>query len=307
MSIRIMNLVWEMHCPSHTAKLVLLAIANHANDDGRAWPSLARLAAKCDLSRRSVIDQIVILETGGYLSAERSPGKSTVYRLATSEAGSPLPVNGVHHPATATSEAGSPVNHITSESGSPPPVNVVHPTRERGSLSLVNVVHQPVNVVHPNHQEPSVEPSEDRTLGDSGETGSPVNRVHGSALPALALDQIARILRTYPNSRGRSDAEREIAETIRLGGATLDEIEAGTAAIAAVIASDYTEADRLRFVVAANRFFGERRWAENPADWRLAKAVTRETATTGKGTGGEWAGRVAETSVTEPHIPTPCN
>lgn len=274
MSIRIMNAVWEYPCRSHTAKIVLLAIANHADDTGKAWPSVERLAEKCSLTARSVTQQIAHLESEGYLVAIRQPGKSTVYHVVTPERRSPLPLNGVHP----TPEPHSPRTAFTPEQDSPLPLNDVP---------------EPLNDVHPNHQEPSLESSMVRTLRDSSEPRSPLNPVHPSPLSDGDLDQIDRIVRTWPNSRGKIDAGRAILATIQTG-ITLDEIEAGTAAIAAVIAKDYTEADRLRYVVSSNRFFEDRRWQEDPADWRLAKAVAREAATSTTAEGGGWNGRLAD-------------
>jgi hypothetical protein len=283
-----MNAVWELPCRSHTAKLVLLAIANHADDSGKAWPSVERLAEKCSLTSRSVTAQLAYLEEDGLLVADRHRGKSTVYHVVTPERRSLLPPNGFH----STPERLSPLNGVHPERGSLLPLNGVHPTPERGSSLPLNDVPEPLNDVHPNHQEPSLESSRVRTLRDSPEPRSPLNLVHLSPLSEDDLEQIDRIVRAYPNSRGKTEAARAVLATMQ-AGISLDDIEAGTAAIAAVIAKDYTDADRLRFIVSANRFFEERRWQENPADWRLFKAVAREAASS-TGEGGEWVGRVPE-------------
>ena len=47
-------------------KIVLLALADHANDTGKAWPSLDRVAEKSSLSRRSVIRSIKSLSEKPY-------------------------------------------------------------------------------------------------------------------------------------------------------------------------------------------------------------------------------------------------
>jgi hypothetical protein len=283
MSLPATQYAWAAHCPSSTAKLVLLAIADAINREGIAWVSIDTLSARCQLSRRSVIDQVVLLEDRGLLLCQRDPGRSTIYSLPpvqdvhpTCEAGSPLPVNEVH-----------PCNTITCEAGSPPPVQDVHLHPCRTFTPPVNVMQKPVNDVHPNRYNRE-EVQKDRTLRGSGEAGSRVNDVH-SPLEDSQIAQIDRIIRSYPMSRGRTESERILAAELR-AGTSLDEVEARTAAIALVIANDYTEADRLRFIVASNRFFGDRRWQEDPADWRLAKAVAREKATTPGG--GKWAGRV---------------
>ena len=51
-----------------TCKLVLLAIADHANDDGEAYPGLKRLHIKTALSKQGLIDTIEALKFNGLLS-----------------------------------------------------------------------------------------------------------------------------------------------------------------------------------------------------------------------------------------------
>lgn len=54
MSIRVMSHVWEHSDARLGARLVLLAIADFANDTGMAWPSVETLAAKSRISPRQV-------------------------------------------------------------------------------------------------------------------------------------------------------------------------------------------------------------------------------------------------------------
>ena len=54
MSVRIMSAVWETSKAKDTELLLLLAIADHANDEGYAYPKVANLARKIRLSERSV-------------------------------------------------------------------------------------------------------------------------------------------------------------------------------------------------------------------------------------------------------------
>ena len=62
MSIKIMNSVWSSHLPCSvpknkrsTVKIVLLKLADNANDNGKCWPSIPRIAHETELSERSVI------------------------------------------------------------------------------------------------------------------------------------------------------------------------------------------------------------------------------------------------------------
>src|ERR1700683_4227444 len=52
-SIKLMSAVWHMKL-NHTDKLVLLALADNANDDGVCWPSIKTICKKTCLSERGV-------------------------------------------------------------------------------------------------------------------------------------------------------------------------------------------------------------------------------------------------------------
>jgi DNA-binding MarR family transcriptional regulator len=54
MSIKYMNRVWEMESLRSGKLLLMLAIADHANDVGEAWPSQKHLAKKARLDARQV-------------------------------------------------------------------------------------------------------------------------------------------------------------------------------------------------------------------------------------------------------------
>jgi DNA-binding transcriptional ArsR family regulator len=70
MSVKIMGLVWDTPLNS-TAKLVMLALADHADHEGRnAYPSLALLARKTGLAQRTVRITLRSLENSGILSRD---------------------------------------------------------------------------------------------------------------------------------------------------------------------------------------------------------------------------------------------
>ncbi|HGJ5882077.1 helix-turn-helix domain-containing protein [Arsenophonus sp.] len=46
-------------------KLVLLKLADHANDEGICWPSYESIAKQCEISKRTVIRHIAELEKQG--------------------------------------------------------------------------------------------------------------------------------------------------------------------------------------------------------------------------------------------------
>jgi len=63
-------------------KLVLIALADAANDQGRCWPSMQTLARQMGISERQVRNLIRGLETGGLIESKRQGGrKSLLYTL----------------------------------------------------------------------------------------------------------------------------------------------------------------------------------------------------------------------------------
>ena len=54
MSLEVMNWAWDQPVAKATNKLVLLALADHANADGECWPSMKRIARRSDISTRHV-------------------------------------------------------------------------------------------------------------------------------------------------------------------------------------------------------------------------------------------------------------
>ena len=85
MSIRMMAAAWSIPLsPGH--KLILLALADHADDDGFCWPGLKGVATKAGLSERTVRAATHDLERLGMLTVQeqhRPDGTQTanLYRL----------------------------------------------------------------------------------------------------------------------------------------------------------------------------------------------------------------------------------
>lgn len=73
MSIKCMTRVWEQ-TPKHikgSQLLLLLAIADHARDDGHAWPGIGTLAEKIRMSERHTMRMLDELESDGVLYIDR--------------------------------------------------------------------------------------------------------------------------------------------------------------------------------------------------------------------------------------------
>ena len=85
MSVRAMS--WAFDQPlAPTSKIVLLSLADHADDTGRCWPSISRLAQRATVSKSTVIRCLAALERAGFIGAEKRTREnggltSNLYRL----------------------------------------------------------------------------------------------------------------------------------------------------------------------------------------------------------------------------------
>lgn len=155
MSNKISTAVKYMQMPN-VPKQVLRELADFADDNGRAFPSITTLAAALCLTTRSVINGLSYLRDNAIITQSTGIGGNNIYyihpenfkgefkyprRVAneSSESHSSELVNDVHQCNTFTSESGSPTSECHSQGG------------ESRSLEVVNDVH---NNHHINHQEP---------------------------------------------------------------------------------------------------------------------------------------------------------
>ena len=82
MSIKLMTAVWDREDLSSTQKLVLLSLADWANDEGLCWPSIERLAIKTSMAGRSVQRIIRDLESMGFVKRDEVLGKGNRYWIS---------------------------------------------------------------------------------------------------------------------------------------------------------------------------------------------------------------------------------
>lgn len=120
MSVRIMTAVWRVSLPD-SEKLVLLALADCANDEGHCWPSMRSLVAKCSKSDRTIQASIKALCEAGHLTRREVSGKGCNYT--------------VHPRSDVTPEAASPPKPLTStpEAASDKPSRTVIPSEAKAS------------------------------------------------------------------------------------------------------------------------------------------------------------------------------
>ncbi len=79
MSIRVMTQVWDHSTQKGSALLLLLALADHAADDGFCWPGIERLAKRVRMSSRSVMRKIQDLENSKEIAVVRQLGQHNWY------------------------------------------------------------------------------------------------------------------------------------------------------------------------------------------------------------------------------------
>lgn len=121
MSFTLVAKVMSLKVGSLPRKMVLLKLADQANDDGLCWPSYQTIAESCELSRRSVIRHIQQLETDGYLTITKTYDKSNKKNFSNRYT---LTLNRGDRLSLVTGEApsGDSVS-LPSDSVSPEPIN----------------------------------------------------------------------------------------------------------------------------------------------------------------------------------------
>ena len=86
MSMLLMVKAMQTKVGNPLRKLVLIKLADNANDLGECWPSYQHIADQCEISRRSVINHIKALESAGmlvkqYRTGTQKPNASNLYTL----------------------------------------------------------------------------------------------------------------------------------------------------------------------------------------------------------------------------------
>lgn len=75
MSVKVMTAVWEESVHKGAALLIMLALADHANDEGVSWPGLERLAQRARVSDRQAQAISTALIASGELHTLRNAGR----------------------------------------------------------------------------------------------------------------------------------------------------------------------------------------------------------------------------------------
>ena len=80
MSIRVMALVWERPDLDPYERLMMLSLADHADDEGVCFPSIARLCARTGMKERGAQTVLKRLAEKGHLRVEMNAGRKGTNR-----------------------------------------------------------------------------------------------------------------------------------------------------------------------------------------------------------------------------------
>jgi hypothetical protein len=126
-----MTVVWQCDIPAGR-KLVLLSLADNANDRGECYPSIEAVSARCGLSVRAVQGHIADLEKDGYLSRLERHGRSNLFTLHPRRICTPAesaPPQNLHpHPAESAPHPAESAPSVPAESA---PITVIEPSLNR--------------------------------------------------------------------------------------------------------------------------------------------------------------------------------
>lgn len=204
MSIPVLNWAWGQPGLDPSSKLVLLSLADHANDDGESWPSLERLSERTGRDRRTVQRAVAALEARGLVEREPAKGvRSTRYRLLVQGRHDTTPTGGTTPPLADEPE----VAPRRLRGGTTPPGGRHHATSRDGTTP-------------PEPSEPSTEPSGNPHASLAPLAQAPTTRPRNELWDALVA--CFGNVTTAPERSNRGKVVRELT-TI---GATADDVHA---------------------------------------------------------------------------------
>jgi len=99
-----MTRVWEQSTQKGSYLLLLLAIADNADDDGFAWPGMRYLAHKTRMSKRHVRRMLRVLEAAGelYINQRHTEGEKHQYIVLVGLSGSQISQSLIDKPKLTT-------------------------------------------------------------------------------------------------------------------------------------------------------------------------------------------------------------
>lgn len=143
MSMLLMVEAMKLKVGNPLRKLILIKLADNANDKGECFPSVSYIAEQCEISERSVQNHIKQLEVDGLLKiesrkSENGLNKSNIYYLNFSGANpAPYGANGSSSGANAAPSGESPA---PSYGANPAPItsHIIEPVKEPVNNLVIN-------------------------------------------------------------------------------------------------------------------------------------------------------------------------
>lgn len=143
-----MSWAWDQRVGDPAAKLVLMKLADQANDQGKCWPSQRSLADECEMSLNTVRRKLELLYAAGLVSAEqrrRDDGglTSLMYRVGFV----PLRPSGVTPYATSDAPPTPTVAQHEPSLEPRPTSDAVTPTEDERTASIRDSIERSLRVV----------------------------------------------------------------------------------------------------------------------------------------------------------------
>ena len=148
MAVKVSAAVWDAGPRERTMRYVLLALADHADQSGFAFPSIARLAERCALTDRSIIGALKQLQHENWITKTRK-GKASQYQINLEKLGIEVVLD--------EKDSGDTGEQTSHEDAS----HEIHCSPQVKSTASIGEIHckPPAPPYRSNRQEPSVEQS----------------------------------------------------------------------------------------------------------------------------------------------------
>lgn len=241
-----MSWVFESSRSKKGARLVLLAIADCANDEGRqAYPSMPKLQQKTGLGERAITGLVADLEKLGELIVQRNAGPRgcNLYTVV-----------------------------MTPAESAPP--QILHPRRKRQSPPQKTTV-------DPADSAPGTirEPSENHPLKDSGQLSldgfeepppkdSTTKKVRAKADPELD-PEFMKFWHRHPHPVAQPETYRFWKQTVSSGKRTAEQLLADAGALAEHHEREQTP---FKFIPQSKTWLRDKRWADRLPDPQIRAA-----------------------------------
>lgn len=233
MSIHISSAVWKRRGLDPMTKLVLLKLADNANDEGECWPSIRRIVNETGLAKATVCNKLRDLEAAGLIERQRRETDTartvtTLYWLNVAE------ISKTSDDDVSATRTGPPAGPLTS----PPRGHIgVHHTDPNHNIRTIKI-------------EPSLNPLSATSLVGAG-------ILLDSELALDLPDYPTEIYNAYPRKVGRKAALAAIERAMRRidPGELLDAVKHFARAVLAARIEE-------RFIPHPATWFNQDRWTD---------------------------------------------